>query len=402
MRERPPAWLVMLGAGASSVEPSPDGRKVAFATKTDAGEVHIFIVENRLDAQGKPICEDPIGQCCVTCDALPGGIRAAARTNPGWIADPANPQGHPLGIFFLHNEHPSSWGGGGQGQGGQFYAIRADGTALTPLLPPYPPHAFHYQAHPSRDASHKLFWTSTWDPSTGRVGSHNLLMGDLTYNASEGRFELKQISSILPGLDHGWYEAHALPGDFAANPTVFFTSTAHSMQSTRGFMGRLGTDGRLQTIFKLTYPDEINPHPFMIDYHPAWNEHFVWVDRGRQVVYFTSNPTASAAERYDWFLAYPPFLEGALVGLTIYDIRFAALYPEGYLIPNPGQNPPIKNLEKQWIANIDGTKPERLFQQALDAGWKLIAAARFLDGKVYAAQEHPRQGKRYVVIPFAE
>jgi hypothetical protein len=305
----------------------------------------------------------------------------------------------------MHNDQPSSWGWQGQGQGGQFYAIRPDGSAMTPLLPANPPYAMHYQPHVAGDRSGTLFWTSTWNPATGGMGPHNLLLGDLSYDPVGARFTLHNIHSVLPQLDQGWYEAHLLPGDFADNPSLFFTSTAHSMQSTRGFMGRLGAGGMLEAIFKLTHPDEANPDPFMIDYHPAWNEHFRWVDRGRQITFQSSDTTANAADRYDWFLAFPPYLEGVLLGLTSYDIRFAALYPAGYLIPALGQSPPVQNIiqTELWISNIDGSNRERLFQQARNAGWHLDASRlRVLDGRVYAVQEHRLLGNRYIVMPFED
>jgi hypothetical protein len=403
--ERAPAWLVLLGAGNNSVKPSPDSQRMVFADQTEAGLVHLFITAQRLDAQGKPVCNDPDGDCCLTCQALPQGIRTALQPNPHWIVDPTNPRGAPIGVFFLQNEHPSSFGWEGGGQGGQFYAIRPDGSALTPLLPPYPPHAFHYQAFPSSDGSGKLFWTSSWEPISGHAASHNLLMGDLQYDPVEHQFHLQHIQSVLPGRDHGWYEAHPLPGDFAENPVVFFTSTAHSMQSTEGFKGRLGENGRLEQAFKLTHPDEIHPQPFMTDYHPAWSEHFRWVDRGRQVVYISSDTTASAAERYDWFLAFPPYLEGVMLGATVYDVRFAAIYPRGYLALSLRKRPPATILLRTqvWIANIDGTNRELLFQQAREAGWNytgFIGGPRVIDGKVYGVQDHASKGRRYVVVSF--
>jgi hypothetical protein len=405
LNERPPAWLVMVGAGNTSVEPSPDGQQMAFSTRTETGLMHLFVTEQRLDADGKPVCRDRIGNCCLTCKALPGGIRVAVQANPRWIPDPTNPGGPALGVFFMHNDYPSSWGWGGEGQGGQFYAIRPDGSALTSLLPVNPPYATNYQPHVARDSSRNLFWTSTWNPATGGMGPHNLLLGDLSYDPVAVRFTLHNIHSVLPKLDQGWYEAHLLPGDFAADPLLFFTSTAHSMQSTRGFMGRLGANGMLEAFFKLTHPDETNPDPFMIDYHPAWNEHFKWVDRGRQITFQSSDTTASAADRYDWFLAFPPYLEGVLLGLTSYHIRFAALYPGGYLVPTLGESPPVLNIPQTevWISNIDGTNRERLFQQARNEGWDLVAPPpRVLDGRVYAVQEHRFFGRRYVVMQFED
>jgi hypothetical protein len=402
LNERPPGWLVMLGTGNTSVAPSPDGQQMAFSARTETGLLQLFITRQQLDSQGTPVCHDAIANCCLTCEALPGGIRVAVQANPRWIPDPANPAGPALGMFFLHNDQPSSWGWQGQGQGGQLYAIRPDGSAMTPLLPANPPYALHYQAHVARDGSGKLFWTSTWNPATGGVGPHNLLLGDLGYNPGGARFTLTNIHSVLPRLDHGWYEAHLLPGDFAANPTVFFTSTAHSMQSTRGFMGRLGADGRLETIFKLTHPEETNPSPFVIDNHPAWNEHFGWVDRGRQVVFSSSDTTASAAERYDRLLAFPPYLEGVLLGLTVYNTRFAALYPRGYQRPDLANIPPLKSLLQHWISNIDGASRELLFHQAREAGWSFVVAPRVLDGKVYAVQERWFRGKRYMVMLFED
>ena len=94
-----------------------------------------------------------------------------------------------------------------------------------------------------------------------------------------------------------------------------------------------------------------------------------------------------------------------LFGLTSDHIRFAALYPGGYLIPALGEGPPVQNIPETgvWISNIDGTIRERLFQQARNEGWGLVAPPpRVLDGRVYAVQEHRLFGKHYVMMPFED
>src|ERR671932_499600 len=91
-----------------------------------------------------------------------------------WIPDPMNPTGPGRGIFYMHNGHPSAWGFGGEAMGDQFFAIRPDGTGNTNLLEGAPPFAMHYQPRIAPDGS-QLLWASTWDPASGRAGTHTLL-----------------------------------------------------------------------------------------------------------------------------------------------------------------------------------------------------------------------------------
>lgn len=396
LTESEPVWAQLAVQGKLTV-PSPDGTKLAFLKESSPGIWNIYVTNNALDVQGEPECPSSnYADCCVTCNYLPGGIQLSSflpgmpGAIPDWIPDPNNPAGPALGLFFMHNEHPSSWGWGGQGHNGQYFALRPDGSAFSRVLPENIPFAMHYQNHISPDGS-KLFWTSTWNPETGGTGPHNLLIGTIVYDSAKNEFRLENIHSVLPGLDHGWYEAHDFAPDYPQDRRIFFTSSSHSMQSPRGFMAVMDEKDRAQEFFKLSWPDEVNPEPFMIDYHPAWNEHFFAVDHGKQVIFISTDGSGSAAERYDWYLNFPPLFEGVLFGLTIYDIRFAGFGNTGYL--NPGS-------VKSWISNVDGTNREILFKASQDAGWTTIQKFKYKE-RIYFVQKHNTTGKiRYGYMDF--
>lgn len=396
--ESEPVWARLAVQGTLAM-PSPDGEKLAFLKEASPGIWHIYVTNNALNLKGEPECPSlNDDDCCVTCRHLPQGIQLSSSLPgkpgviPDWIPDPNNPRGPALGLMFMHNEHPSAWGWGGQGHNGQYFAVRPDGSAFSRLLPGDIPFAMHYQRHISPDGT-KLLWTSTWDPETGGTGPHNLLIGTIIYDSAKNEFRLENIHSVLKGLDHGWYEAHGFAPDYPRDRRIFFTSSSHSMQSPRGFMAVLDENDRAQTFYKLSWPDEVNPEPFMIDNHPAWNEHFFPVDHGRQIIFVSSDGSGSAAERYDWYLNFPPYFEGVLFGLTIYDIRFAGIGNTGYLS--------LTSL-KSWISNVDGTSREILFKAAVDAGWTTFLKLLYRD-RIYFAQKKIGTGEtRYGYMDFPE
>jgi hypothetical protein len=387
---------------------SPDGTQIAFLDQNEEGEQHIFLT-GIPDASRNPVCESEDSDCCLTCLAMPDGIATAkpALVNmgrlPQWISDPQGPDRPPLGLFYMHLDHPSGWGWQGECQGMQFYAIRPDGTGNSALLPDnIPPYAFNYQAHVSPDGS-ALLWTSTWDPKDGTVNAHKLLLANIVYDQKANQFSLENIHSILSSFDHGWYEAHHFSSDYPHDRRIFFSSTAHSMQSVRGFIGELDETDAISKFYKINWPEEVHPGPFMIDYHPAWNEHFKSVDHGKQVIWISSDASTLAAERYDWLLNFPPYLEGLLLGYTVYQIRHIALGDFGYLSPpifNPPIPYPVNPTIHFWIANIDGSNLEVLAASADKAGWHTTAIG-IQNGDVYLTQKKDKQS-RFGVIRFQD
>lgn len=391
--EAEPLWLNRF------VDPSPDETQVAFLMETRPGIWHLYIASHALDEKGNFACPSSnYNDCCITCKYLPEGIKLAGAlagapgVEPRWIPDPSQPSGPALGIVFMHNEHPSSWGWGGQGMGGQFIAVRPDGSGFSRLLPENIPFALHYQYHVSPDGR-KLLWTSTWNPETGGAGPHHLLMGSIVYDPTKNEFRLENIHSVLPGRDHGWYEAHAFAPDYPEDRRIFFTSSAHSMQSPRGFMAVLDEKDRAYEFFKLSWPEEANPEPFKVDNHPAWNEHFFPVDHGKQVIFISTDGSRSAAERYDWYLNFPPYFEGVLFGLTLYTIRFAGFGNTGYFFSSLSPLP-------SWISNVDGSNREILFGSAQEAGWRTTGKL-IHKGRIYFVQRNLSTGEtRYGFMDF--
>jgi hypothetical protein len=177
--------------------------------------------------------------------------------------------------------------------------------------------------------------------------------------------------------DHGWYEASAFADEYPNDRRIFFTSSGPSMQSPRNYAATLTPDGVLDEIFKLTNPDEVFPEPFVIDFHPGWYEFPTPVDHGRQVIFNNSDPTPVGADRFDRFLTFPPYLEGVLYGLTIFNVRFAGLDDDlGYA-----------RESVQWLANIDGTNRRPLYQTPLAAGWDPVKGQQvILNGQVFFRQ----------------
>ncbi len=363
----PPVWK-QLSDMKIPTAPSPDNTQIVFPRQVEQSGTKVwqfFVTDNALDAQGHPICSAPGGDCCLTCKVLPGGIRqaladASQRNPPGppafWIPDPANPKGPARGIFFQHNEHPSSWGFGGQAQGTQFFAIRPDRTKLSRLLTA-PPDAFHYQPRISPNGA-QLLWVSTWDPVNNRAGGHTLLLADLVEESD--RFTLAKVHSIVPIRDHGWYETGGFAQDYPQDPRVFFTSSSTGMQEVRIYAATLTPEGVIDEVFKLTFPDEIFPEPFTIDFHEGWYEFPTPVDHGKQFFFLTSYTRPLAMDRFDRLFSFPPLLTGVLVGLTVFDIRFVGGNRIAYL----------ENLT-QSIANIDGTNLRGLFTESIAKGWKV-------------------------------
>ncbi len=363
-----PVWLQLWNKPGLLATPSPDGAKLLFVQTVrvrDEDQLHLFVTDNALDEQGNPLCSDPDGDCCLTCQVLPQGIRIFGTPDFEWIPDPANPQGPARGVFYMHNEHPSAWGWGGQAMGSQFFAIRPDGTGNSRLLVGAPPAALHYQTRVSPDGG-QLLWASTWDPESNRAGTSTLLLADIVLE-DEG-FRLADVHSVVPVRDHGWYETGDFATDYPNDRRIFFTSSSLSMQSPRVFAATLTPEGVIEEVFKLTHPEEVFPEPFVADLHPGWYEFPRPMDRGRQISFVTSDPKPVAADRYDRFLTFPPYLEGVLFGLTLYDIRFAGL--DGKL----GYSDLDDLKEQNWIAHLDGANRrtlESFLQASLHAGWRL-------------------------------
>jgi hypothetical protein len=394
LEEKPPVWQ-QLGARLTRAFPSPDGTKLVVTERikvANAKQTHLFVTDNALDDRGEPICSAPDGNCCLTCAVLPQGLHQALSGAYGdWIADPTNPKGPARGIFFMDNAYPSAWGSRGQGMGGQFYAIHPDGTGFSALLENTPPFAMHYQPHIAPDGS-QLMWSSTWDPTTGKAGTHTLLLADIVEQA--GGFRLANLHSVVPVRDHGWYEVSAFADGYPNDRRIFFTSSGPSMQSPRNYAATLTPDGVLAEIFKLTNPDEVFPDPFVIDLHPGWYEFPTPMDQGRQVIFNNSDPDPVAADRFDRFLTFPPYLEGVLYGLTIFNVRFAGLDDDlGYA-----------RKSKRWLANIDGTNRRLLYQTSMAAGWTVVRGQEVvLNGQIFFRQANKDLRKlRAGVIKFGE
>jgi len=386
---------------------SPDGTRIARLDRNGEGEQHIYLSGLPFGPDGHQTGGRVKADFCVTCGVLPGGIITAnpALVNmgrlPQWIPDPRDPDRPPLGLLYMNLDHPSGWGWQGECQGMQFYAVRPDGTGNSALLPPgVPPAAFNYQAHVSPDGG-ALLWTSTWHPETGAVGAHTMLMADILFDERADRFRLENIHSVLPSQDHGWYEAQHFSPDYPRDRKIFFTSTAHSMQSPRGFSGVLGPDGIARTFYKLTWPEDDPPAPFRVDRHPGWYEHFKSVDHGKQVIWISSDTSALAAERYDWFLDFPPWMEGSLLSYTVFQIRHVGLGLMGYLsppyFPLPALGPDGQTLHF-WISDIDGGNREVLAASAEAEGWRTVSLG-IQNGDVYLAQSRGSRS-RIAVIRF--
>jgi hypothetical protein len=402
--ESPPAWQQLQTKNIPAT-PSPDGSRVVFSKQVEVGDEKVwqyFVTDNAMDAEGNPVCSAPNGDCCLTCQALPVGIRQAGHDltprNPEgpsalWIPNPANPKGPARGVLFLHNEHPSAWGFNGQAQATQFYAIRPDGTGFSQLIQGSPPDAFHYQALVSPDGA-QLLWTSTWDPESNRAaGTHTLLLADLV--EENDAFRLANVHSIIPIRDHGWYETGAFAPDYPQDRRVFFSSSSTSFQSPRVYAATLTPEGVIDEVFKLTFPEELFPEPFVTDFHPGWYEFPFPLDQGKQFYILTTFMSPIAMDRFDRFLAFPPFLTGSYVALTLFDIRFAGGSKIGY-----AEN------QVHVLGNIDGSNLQALFTAARAAGWFTIGpdAPRLatVDGQLFFTQRHLGLGLRYGVIRFVQ
>lgn len=223
-----PLWAQLAFQGKLT-NPSPDGTQLSFLKESSPGAWNIYVTNNALDAEGNPECPSAnYEDCCITCDELPEGIRLSSSIPgmpgalPDWIPDPNNPSGPALGLLFMHNEHPSSWGWGGQGHNGQYIALRSDGSAFSRLLPDDIPFAMHYQYHISPDGS-KLFWTSTWSPETGGAGPHSLLIGTIVYDSSANAFRLENIHSTLKLCSHYLYPSHASPAFLCSVSSLLYS-----------------------------------------------------------------------------------------------------------------------------------------------------------------------------------
>jgi hypothetical protein len=275
--------------------------------------------------------------------------------------------------------------------GGQFYAINTDGSGFSPLLNGPPPFALHYQPHVSPEGS-QLLWSSTWDPVTGKAGAHTLLLADIV--KQNGGFRLANVHSVVPVPDHGWYEASAFAAGYPNDRRIFFTSSGPSMQSPRNYAATLTPAGVLDEVFKLTHPDEVFPEPFVVDLHPGWYEFPIPLDQGKQVRFGSSDPRPVAADRFDRFLTFPPYLEGVLFGLTIFNIRFAGLEDDlGYT-----------DEGEKWLANIDGSNRRLLYQTPMAAGWSPVKGQDVvLDGQIFFRELNRTLRKfRAGVIRFGE
>jgi len=288
----------------------------------------------------------------------------------------------------MHNEHPSAWGFRGQAQATEFFAIRPDGTGLSQLLEGAPPFALHYQPRVSPNGA-QILWSSTWDPVTNRASSHSLLLADLVGDSNG--FQLENIRSMVPVRDHGFYESGDFALDYPNDPRFYFTSSATSVQSVRIYVATLTPGGVFDEVFKLTYPQEAPSQPFTVDFHPGWYEFPSPVDGGRQITFISSVSLPIAADRFDWFLTFPPYLEGSYTGLTIYNLRFGGAGMIGY-----------QGLVPRMAANIDGTNLRLVYEEAEKAGWKVIIKnERVVDGQIYFQQQNINTGEfRTGVIRF--
>ncbi|MBI3329399.1 MAG: hypothetical protein HYZ81_22185, partial [Nitrospinae bacterium] len=278
----------------------------------------------------------------------------------------------------------------GQAQGTDFFAIHPDGTGVSRLLEGAPPSAFHYQPRVSPNGG-QILWTSTWDPVSNRPSSHTLLLADLV--ADSNGFHLENTHSIVPIRDHGFYESGDFALDYPNDPRFYFTSSSQSMQSGRSYVATLTPGGVFDQVFKLTFPQEAPAQPFTVDFHPGWYEFASPVDGGQQFTFISSVSKALAADRFDWFLTFPPYLEGSFIGLTLFDIKFAGAGDIGY----DGNVP-------RMVANIDGTNLQLVFGNATQAGWKVITdQEQVVDGQIFFNQDNSSLGaSRNGVIKFGE
>jgi len=98
-------------------------------------------------------------------------------------------------------------------------------------------------------------------------------------------------------------------------------------------------------------------------------------------------------DRFDRFLAFPPFLTGSSLALTLFDVRFAGGGRIGY-----AEN------QAHVLGNIDGSNLQELFTAARAAGWLTIGpdAPRLatVDCQLFFTQRHLGLGLRYGVIRF--
>ncbi|MBI4208295.1 MAG: PD40 domain-containing protein [Deltaproteobacteria bacterium] len=337
-------------------------------------------------------------QCCVTCAVWPGGFQTGLFENqpnlgalPQWIHDL---NGEPVALFFLANDHPSSWGWQGQAQGAQFYAIRLDGTGLSPLLPEnIPPSAWGFQAHVSPDGQN-LFWTGNWNPTSELLTANTLLLGDLRYNTdTDPSFQLKNIRLVLPAVDQGIYEANGISPQWPDDPSLFFTTSSFSKHSLRTFMGTLGENGIIQKFTKLNWPAEISSESFVIDNHPAWYEHTKLLDNGRQLFFISSQGDPSYSEknlhfgeRFDAFLQSPPYYDGFYQGLSLAEVRFLSVpgyYTEDF----------TPYYIRYWISNIDGTDQELITGPEPERGGWITHSVGIHNGEIYFIQSRDKDGK---------
>lgn len=355
--------------------------------------------------QYKPLCHgnESLDECCVTCNAWPEGFQTGLFENqpnlgllPQWIKDS---HGEPIGLFFMANDHPSSWGWQGQAQGAQFYAIKVDGTGLSPLLPEtMPTSATNFQAHVSPDGQN-LFWTSTWNPQSNKIGVNTLLLGDLKYDPTQSSpFRLENIRYALPSLDHGLAEANGFAINWPENRSILYTSSPHSKSSLRTFMYNIETG----VAFKLNHPtEERDLSQFLTDNHPAWYEHAKCLDDCRQIFFIStqgnpeySNRNRHFGERFDQFLTFPPIYDATSLGVTLVEIRFLSAlgyYTEDF----------TPYYIRYWLSHIDGSHLDLITGQAPEqAGW-ITHSVGIHNGEIYFIQSRGKKGDlcRFALSP---
>jgi hypothetical protein len=261
--------------------------------------------------------------------------------------------------------------------GGQFFAIRSDGTGFSRLLAGAPPNAMHYQPHVAPDGG-QLLWSSTWNVEKGKAGSHTIMLADIV--EQDVGFRLANVHPVVRVRDHGWYEGSAFAEDYPRDRRLYFTSSSLSLQAPRTYAAILTSDGLIEEVFKLSCPDDLLPEPFVVDVScVGWNEFPEGLDQGRQVFFTSSSHQPIAADRFDRFLNFPPYTEGILFGLTLYNVRFAGLLDDlGY-----------SRKSSRWISHVDGANRRLLLQTAIENGWELLRGQLVIHaGEIFFNQIH--------------